>query len=475
MGHDIHFLKRLERVSLPHVELAMSLYNDSLLVEFILHKARLPESAESVAISLADPERGPFVIVTRTGRFVTCLGEGMRVEPETPVITRQHLDSIVEKADDFRARIEQAYRVAGNKGRVHQLLRRIYTAADDLSREEFIGLSAWRPLLGREFLLQLLDAVRYLEDARRVLRKLDKPPRQYEAMLRDYWNVFWAMGHLALLVGSDARELLEVAPEILTLMTESRVTLSWGLVRQGFLPLALRGAWLAGKLGKSGATLYKHAYEQAESPLQLIDTGLGLVALAARHSGLRGEIRKALPRQFPQEGTFLDRFMNAIIAAARAATTLYFDDQDTYRENILDIGRKTYLRMTGTVPPGSPIEPEHLASVREDLVLPSIAAFPFCYLNDVEMTLHTFMMMPYAARAEPEAFYYLQADLARITRPWQPEDSLQLLRMFRDRDRGGSPRPVRVEKAPGRNDPCPCGSGKKYKRCCGLSPSSGPA
>ena len=32
----------------------------------------------------------------------------------------------------------------------------------------------------------------------------------------------------------------------------------------------------------------------------------------------------------------------------------------------------------------------------------------------------------------------------------------------------GKPRPVRRE-APkvGRNDPCPCGSGKKYKRCCG--------
>lgn len=25
----------------------------------------------------------------------------------------------------------------------------------------------------------------------------------------------------------------------------------------------------------------------------------------------------------------------------------------------------------------------------------------------------------------------------------------------------------RVEKKPGRNDPCPCGSGKKYKKCCG--------
>jgi preprotein translocase subunit SecA len=29
------------------------------------------------------------------------------------------------------------------------------------------------------------------------------------------------------------------------------------------------------------------------------------------------------------------------------------------------------------------------------------------------------------------------------------------------------PEPVRVEKKVGRNDPCPCGSGKKYKQCHG--------
>lgn len=29
---------------------------------------------------------------------------------------------------------------------------------------------------------------------------------------------------------------------------------------------------------------------------------------------------------------------------------------------------------------------------------------------------------------------------------------------------------IRKEKEPvGRNDPCPCGSGKKYKKCCGKS------
>jgi preprotein translocase subunit SecA len=27
--------------------------------------------------------------------------------------------------------------------------------------------------------------------------------------------------------------------------------------------------------------------------------------------------------------------------------------------------------------------------------------------------------------------------------------------------------PIRSEEKPKRNDPCPCGSGKKYKHCCG--------
>jgi len=29
------------------------------------------------------------------------------------------------------------------------------------------------------------------------------------------------------------------------------------------------------------------------------------------------------------------------------------------------------------------------------------------------------------------------------------------------------PKPVEAEKKVGRNEPCPCGSGNKYKKCCG--------
>ena len=28
---------------------------------------------------------------------------------------------------------------------------------------------------------------------------------------------------------------------------------------------------------------------------------------------------------------------------------------------------------------------------------------------------------------------------------------------------------IRKDKKIGRNDPCPCGSGKKYKKCCGAN------
>ena len=33
----------------------------------------------------------------------------------------------------------------------------------------------------------------------------------------------------------------------------------------------------------------------------------------------------------------------------------------------------------------------------------------------------------------------------------------------------GTVKPIIKDKEPGRNDPCPCGSGKKYKKCCGAN------
>ena len=40
----------------------------------------------------------------------------------------------------------------------------------------------------------------------------------------------------------------------------------------------------------------------------------------------------------------------------------------------------------------------------------------------------------------------------------------ELKRLYKEQKESGT---IRKEKKVGRNDPCPCGSGKKYKKCCG--------
>ncbi len=57
----------------------------------------------------------------------------------------------------------------------------------------------------------------------------------------------------------------------------------------------------------------------------------------------------------------------------------------------------------------------------------------------------------------------LKAELQRVP-ALQQEDKKELIR---NREAGPQVRRPMPTKEPGRNDPCPCGSGKKYKNCCG--------
>jgi SWIM/SEC-C metal-binding protein len=47
--------------------------------------------------------------------------------------------------------------------------------------------------------------------------------------------------------------------------------------------------------------------------------------------------------------------------------------------------------------------------------------------------------------------------------PSRPEDLSDLVRQERGLSR---PATQALPPTPGRNDPCPCGTGKKYKKCC---------
>ena len=65
-----------------------------------------------------------------------------------------------------------------------------------------------------------------------------------------------------------------------------------------------------------------------------------------------------------------------------------------------------------------------------------------------------------------------QAKLSELARRGLTKEEIeaeeQLLRKAKE-ERAKDPERYRLsaEEAVGRNDPCPCGSGKKYKKCCG--------
>ena len=58
----------------------------------------------------------------------------------------------------------------------------------------------------------------------------------------------------------------------------------------------------------------------------------------------------------------------------------------------------------------------------------------------------------------------IAASVAAIYRFWLPRRQVQHERLVASTFRREGPKP-------GRNDPCPCGSGKKFKKCCGAAPT----
>jgi hypothetical protein len=148
--HAEHVLSRFDRLPRSKVDLALELYRTPDLLRAVLDAATLPERVEPVAISIDDPVHGPFLVVTRSGHFVTCLGRGMRVG-DLPIVTRAELDAISRKVTWLREKMALAKQLGGEQGHA-RLLRRLLVSSDSVSREHFLTVAAWEPLLGPAFL-----------------------------------------------------------------------------------------------------------------------------------------------------------------------------------------------------------------------------------------------------------------------------------------------------------------------------------
>ena len=452
------------------MELALELYRDHHLVEFLLARVRLPEQAERVAISLGDPSSGPFLIVTRDGRFVTCLGEGMKVD-DLPIITRGQLDAIAERHDDLRARLALCEQPEGRNGKTKNLLRRLQEAGDELSREEFQSLAALQPLLQIELMGMHIRGSKELEQAREglllLLRRTDHPREAHREQLRQYFLRSWLVAHLSLLIALDARQVFECVG--FDTVRPIGTYFSNATFMHANVGLASTGIWSVGRMGKLILGNYKEAYAGASTALDVAEAALGLAVLGLRHQKMRAEVQKTLTtlpisfgRDAPEspEGRW-SRIVTAMI-------TLAYEDPEACRLAHAQHGARIAVERTLSLPAGSKDRFARPEDVPQDIAWALGARWDADFLGKLENIKQLIFALPWIADASPEQFY-LPADVLRVLhRPWTPERTIRLLASRRDH-RKTVINEERRSAGPTRNGPCPCGSGKKYKRCCGES------
>jgi hypothetical protein len=460
MSHADHFLSRLDRVSLPHMELALSLYQDAELLRYILGNVTLPERAERVAIALNNGPDSPYIIVTRDGKFVTCLGEGMS-PGQSPIINRAQLDAITNRLENHRDRMAAREKMFGQGGEFRHIVRRIYNRGNELSREEFMAYASWQPILSRQFFTFMVECGELAINARKalvpILKRTDKPRPGWNDKLHEYWKMSYACSHFAVLSAMGPQSAF--AGEILTGTNQPVDSLiSAFTMTDGIASMCFKGLYCISKIGKPLLPFYKSKYEAVDNLFQLRESVLCLMGIAARHSKLRAEIRKALSPIPPQWRPSLAKYNQAVLEIVDRA----FDKPEEAELMGVVVGGALAIEMTQSQPKGSPFRFENIMEVPADIARSLSLSLKFDASKKDGSFGMVLMLASTAACAAPEDLYLPKAFIDIYREPWKPQDTLDMLESYKEEIRA----PIPKSKEPSRSGPCPCGSGKKYKRCC---------
>jgi len=462
MGHDAHFLSRLDRVSAQQADLALRLYRDEELLCSLLDAERLPADAERVAISLDDKDLGPFVVVARNGKFVTCLGRGMHPR-NRPVITRHRLEEIAEHVEGLRRHMAAARELRPD-GKLGSLVERIYGAGDRLTREEMDGLLGLKPVLASTSLQLLVEDTGAAAKSVAVILKLRRPRGKEIKQLEAIWSLTWAVAHHTVLCGGE--EVAGVDALVRPDLPDPRfaVLRAASLSRAAFA--SLRAAWCVGTVGRPALEACQTDYREATWPVTYGSTLFALLALAWRHPEVADDVRRTLAKPpdvvtKPDAHPYWGQLWNVHCELVPAIL-----DRKRGLEQAESTLRKLGFTWAQQLPEGSEFRsyPSH-EEFPLDLALPVIMRDAVSVFSPMNMLWTAARLMPVIARANELDLYPSRA-LARV-RPggWSVQKGMRLLDCWRQNV--ALPEPTRVEKRPGPNQPCSCGSGKKYKRCCG--------
>ncbi len=466
-NHAEHFLSRIDRLDTRQAELALGLYRDPQLVKFLLDKSPLPGEADRVAIALSEGESGPYVIVTREGRFVTCLGEGMRPHADQPLVTHHRLCHLGSQVQALRTLMNES---AGDKStRCDALLRRVLDAGHALTQDDFDALVAWSPVVGHVYVHGLFSALDGLWTSFRRLRSIKGMGRRTQPLLKAHFKTLWATAHLTMLVGHQPEHLAAVYRTLdahVDFRGRARVGVMLSLWQTGLLSWGLRGAWLAARVPKLFIQPLKEAYARAQTPEEIRAYGSALTAIGHRHRRYRQAVSTFVRRSDGQGDHHLNEFRKHM---AQMLVQTY--ESNTGGDLALFPARDAELMINRVARRDRDQEFDQQVLGLSDAQKTSLVlSLPTSLDANEHDFARSVLYLPAVARMNARDFYLPESHrsllLTRFYHPRVAEAYLRPALTVLSRQR---PAPVRSTTMPSRNEPCCCGSGKKYKRCCGLA------
>jgi hypothetical protein len=236
------------------------------------------------------------------------------------------------------------------------------------------------------------------------------------------------------------------------------------LMMQSAFPFVIRAAWLAGRLGKPMLASYKARFAEAANPMTVREAGWGLLCMALRHASLRSEALKALQSPPPPKADAEPWVGKAQAIFAEAVATIEAKEEQLLGE-AMTLGRDFAIVRTSDLPESSRYRFTERSQVPDDLVLPALFDATYDANNGERAGDLMLISMTAVARASATDFYFPAAVLHALGPPDLEQVGASLVQMRRTLF--GVSKTVRLPEKPGRNDPCPCGSGKKYKKCHG--------
>jgi hypothetical protein len=196
----------------------------------------------------------------------------------------------------------------------------------------------------------------------------------------------------------------------------------------------------------------------------------GTIAIGLRHKKCRRQAKKAVWGMFKVCKDFppiVLRLLADIHPDPEVFSTYLLASIDAPRmltEARVEMCRETAGRIFENPEIASLYDWKSADDVPDELILTVAANVSYNFQKEPKWLLHILLLTSWLAECEAGDLYFPKTLTDAFHQPWSAETALELLRD--EGDRLGKAQPKRVETKVGRNDPCPCGSKKKYKKCC---------